>query len=403
LRLAGTTVHPNVFPISGASAGQCVNPDIGGDPAATGTADNWLVVWQRELSATDHDIHGRVVRGDTSLPNPTIMIENSANSIYSLPAVSQSNGNGFATAARWLVAYQFRFSATDEDIYGCAIGQGGAITTSNTAIDTNTVSDQYPSVSSPNTTAANGNPLFLVTYERQNPFVARARLLSGGMINQIAAVDLSTSFGLGGFWLRAESDGNRFAVLNGAGTIGAATFAYNGSALTLHESTAPLPGTPAYPRLCSKRSGGGSFTDYGIAYVEESTVPDRIGVSLYNGRQPGNDVVRRIMGCNALNIDAAGRPYLGETVTFSLSNVGFDIPGFAVGAFAPASNAFCTPCPLGVSLTGVTLLVGSSLPIVVPPGSGLLGAGLSVQGFALGSGPCVASLRFADTIDITVR
>ncbi len=404
LRLAGTTVHPILFPISDpVFSGHCVNPDIGGDPASSGTADNWLVVWERQFSATDFDIHARTVRADIAIPSPTILIENSGSTIYSLPSVSQSNGNGFATAARWLVAYQFRYSATDEDVYGCAIDQAGTVTTPNSAIDTSTLTDLVPSVSSPNTTAANGNPLFLVTYERQNPFVARARLLSGGFVNQIAPVDLSTTFGLGGFWVRAECDGNRFAVLNGAGTIGAATLAYTGSALVLQEATQPLPGIPSYARICSKRSGGGPLTDFGIAYVEQSTVPDRIGVSAYRGHAPGPDVTRRVMGCNGLQIDVAGRPYLGEALTFSLANVGFDVPGFVFGASAVASNVVCAPCPLGVSTAGAILVVGSSLPVAIPPTAGLVGVTAAVQGFALGSGPCVATLRFSDTLDFTIQ
>ena len=404
LRLAGQAVHPNLIPISEPSAypGPHINPDIGGDPSQVG--DSWLVVWQREFSATDYDIHARLVRIDTSLPGPTILIENASSSIYSLPSVSQSNGNGLATAARWMVVYQYRYSSLDWDIYGCTLNQAGTITASNQPVDSSTLNDLVPTVSSPNTDSAGGNPLFLVTYERQNPSEARARLVSAQFVNQIPAVNLSLPpFGLGGFWVRAESDGNRFAVLNGAGTIGVATLAYNGSALVLQEASQPLPGAPSYPRLCSKRSGGGARTDYGIAYIETSWSPDRIGVSAYRGHTPGNDVARRVMGCTNLQIDVSGRPFLGESLTFSLANVGFDIPGFAFGTPAPASNVVCAACPLGVSLTGVTLLVGSNLTVAIPTSVALVNFTAAVQGFALGSGPCVASLRFADTIDFSVR
>ena len=404
MRLAGQTVHPNLIPISEPTVypGPHINPDVGGDPSASG--DSWLVVWQREFSATDYDIHGRLVRIDTSLPGPTILIENASSSIYSLPSVSQSNGNGFATAARWMVVYQYRFSSIDWDVYGCSLNQLGVITAGNSVIDNVTANDLVPSVSSPNTDFAGGNPLFLVTYERQGTFEARARLLSAQLVNQIGPVNLSAAaFGLGPFWVRAESDGNRFVVLNGSGTISAATIGYNGSSLVLQEGPQALPGAPSYPRLCSKRSGGGVRTDYGIAYIETSWTPDRIGISAYRGHTPGNDVTRRVMGCTNLQIDVSGRPFLGEALTFALSNVGFDLPGFAFGLPVPASTAVCAPCPLGVSLSGVTLLAGPSLTIPIPTSVALVNFSAAVQGFALGSGPCVASLRFTDTIDFTVR
>jgi hypothetical protein len=403
LRLAGQAVHPIVFQINDpALSGNCVNPDVGGDSADTGTCDKWCVVWERQLTATDFDIHGRLVRADTSMSTPTLFIENSAASIYSLPQVSQSNGNGLTSSPRWMVVYQFRFSATDWDVYGCAIDLNGTIATTNTPIDTSTLNDLVPCVSSPNTDFT-GNPLFLVTYERQSPLEARARLLSAGFVNQIAAINMTASFGFGPFWVRPESDGNRFAVLTGSATISVGTLAYTGSALVLHEAPQALPGIPSYPRICSKRSGGGPRTDYGIAYIEESPVPDRIGITAYRGHAPIAGASRRVMGCQGLQIAVAGRPFLGESLTFSLANVGLDLPGMAFGLPVPASTTFCSACPLGIDLNaGVTAVIGTSWTIQVPPAAVLVGAGGAIQGFGLGSGPCVHTLRFSDTIDFTV-
>jgi hypothetical protein len=404
LRLAATAPHPIVFPISEPTgAGHCINADIGGDSSVSGAGDNFLVVWQRELSTTDYDIHARLVRADTSLATGTIPIENSAASIYSMPAVSQSNGNGYSNTPRWLVAYQFRFNANDWDIYGAALSQNGTITTPNSAIDTAFAMDLVPSVSTPNTAFANGNPLFLVTYERQNPFAARAKLLSGGFVSQIPPVDLSASFGLGGFWARAESDGNRFVVTTGAGTISVATLAYTGSALVLHDAPHALTGAPSYPRLCSKHSGGGPRTDYAVVHLDENTTPDRVVVAAYRGHAPAGGLARRVMGCNGLGIDVTGRPFLGEGVTFSLSNVGFDIGGFAFGAPVPASNTFCGVCPLGFDLATVVPVLGNTLSLPLPTSAGLVGASAAVQGFGLGTGPCAASLRYSDTIDLVVQ
>jgi hypothetical protein len=405
LRLAASTPHPIVFPISDPGlSGHCVNPDIGGD---SGPGDKWLVVWERQLSATDFDIHARTVRADISLAPSTTFIENSAATIHSLPQVSQGNGNGLTSQPRWMVAYQFRFSATDEDIHGAVLDANGAITTPNQSIDRSVATDFVPSVSSPAVDLTTGSPLFMVTYERQSPLEARARVLQEvaavGLVNQITPVSLTAAFGLGPFWVRTESDGCRFAVLSGSSSIDVATLALRNGALFLHEAPQTLPGIPSYPRIASKRSGGGPRTDYGIAYVDLNWFPDRILVTAYEGRTPGNDLVRRVMGCNGLGIDAAGGAALGETATFTLSNVGGDLPGFVFSAPVPASTAVCTSCPLGVAQSGAVALLGNPFTVAIPCNPSFVGGSSAVQGFALGSGPCIASLRFSDTIDLMVR
>lgn len=409
LRLAGSAPHPIVFPISDpAVAGDCVNPDIGGD---SGNGSRCFVVWEREfIAGSDHDIHGRMVNADTSLAPFTLFLEDSASSLHTLPHVSQSNGAGPLASPLWVVVWQFRFSATDWDVYGAAVspsGANGTITTSSVAIDSSASNDLVPAVSSPATDLGGTVPTYMVTYERQNPFHAIARLVSpvfGNLfVDQITPVDLTQTFGLGGFWVRTESDGCRFAVLSGSSTITVSTFALGGAGLVMHEAPVALPTVPSYPRIASKRSGGGAHTDYGIAFVDLNWFPDRIVVSAYQGRVPGNDVVRRTMACQGLAIDAAGRPFLGEGLTFTLTGFGTDIPGFAFGETAPATTLLCAACPFGVLFNTLIPVVGSTLSVPLPCNIGLIGVQASVQGFALGSGPCVASLHFSDTLDFSVR
>ncbi|HEX5053240.1 MAG TPA: hypothetical protein VFZ65_15805 [Planctomycetota bacterium] len=398
MRPANGVPHPTTFQVNDPAVPHpCTNPDIGGD---SGTGDHWLVVWQREFTVADFDIHARRVRADLLVEPGTLFVENTAAAMHSMPTVSQSNGNGFTSTPRWLVAYQFRYSATDEDIYGSVIAPDGTITVPNTPIDTSFSSDLVPSVSSPRTTG--GSPLFLVTYERASPAEARARLLSASLVDQIPAVNLTASFGFGPFWVRAESDGNRFAVLSGAATISVATLAYTGSSLVMHESPQVLPAIPFYPRLCSKRSGGGIVTDYGLAYVDLNWFPDRIIVAMYRGHAPSANFTQRAMACNGLQLGVAGRAMLADTMTFTLSNAGTDIPGFVFGSSLPATGAFCPSCLLGVNPTGAILIVGTTLAVPVPPDASLVGTTGSVQGFALGSGPCLLSLHFSDTIDFAI-
>lgn len=69
----------------------------------------------------------------------------------------------------------------------------------------------------------------------------------------------------------------------------------------------------------------------------------------------------------------------------------------------PASTALCAACPIGVSPVGVILVPGTTLSVLVPTNLALVGYTASVQGFALGSGPCGPALRFSDTFDVVIR
>lgn len=404
LRLANQGVHPILFPISDPTVpGNALSPDVGGDPAPSGVADNFLVVWQRDLSANDSDIHGRLVRVDTALVGGTIAIEDSIVGVFALPNVSNSNGNGFATVARWMVVYQYRHSATDWDIYASSLEQNGAIAGPSQVVESSAANDLVPSVSSPNTDLANGIPFFLITWERQNPPEARARLVNSNLTTVFSSPNLTAAFGLGPFWVRAECDGNRFAVLHGSTTIQVATIVYTGSVWLQQEPSVPLPGTPEFPRLCSKRSAGGQRTDYGIVYTDVALNPDRTALCIYEGRAPTSGVVVHSLACNGLGIDHNEANNIGETIVFQLTNLGTDIPTIAFGTPTPPSNLICGSCPLGVSTNGMVLTVGSTLAIAIPPSWWLVGHTFAVQGVAFGSGPCVLQFRTSDACEFTLR
>lgn len=402
----GQTVGVQIQISESSIGGDCYNPDIGGDPSPLAAGDQWLVVWERVASASDFDIHGRRVQQNSTFAASTILIENSAATIFTRPCVSQSNGNGLATSPCWLVAYSRRFSATDYDIWGAALDQT-SIVTSSTGIDASINDDQFVNVSSPATDFGGTMPMFMLGYQRLAPTLyGMARLLRptsvGIFINEAPLTNVTSLLGTAGSYFSCDSDGNRFAVAVSTGNY-LATLAFTGTQLVVHEAAQPLPGLPAYSRVVSKRSGGGPRTDYCHVDEDRSFSPFRVMVNAYRGHAPGNGVQRRVMACNGLNIDSIGRSFLGEQLTFFLTNPGSDIPGFAFGVPAPASTLLCAQCPLGVQVAGAILVVGSTLAVPIPSSATLVGAQISVQGFGLGSGPCVASLHFSDTLDFTVQ
>jgi len=400
-RLANSLPQPELFPISDPNLlGHAVFPDIGGDPDPGSTERKWLVVWERQLSAVDFDIHSRTVNADTSMAPAVTFIENSANTIHSVVHVSQSNGGGLTPTPRWVVVYQFRFSATDEDIYGAVLDRNGVITRNSSPIDTSSFDDLVPTVTSPAVDFSNGDPLYMVTYERQSPLEGRARVLNLNFVNQVTPTGLG-QFGLGPFWVRAESDGCRFAVVAGD-PIGPLTLAVANGNLVRHDPPAPLPGVPQYVRLASKRSGGGPPTDYGIVYTDIGPTPDTIMVAAYRGHSPVAAISRRTVGCGGLGIDASGRAFLGETLRFDLTNTGGDLVGQLVGV--PGTFPVCFGCSLGVNLSGpvINLPGTSQLTLRLPCEPSALGATLAVQGYAAGSGSCFGTLRLSDALDFTI-
>ena len=405
-RLAVSNTLGSKFTISDPTLGvSCYRPDIGGDPSTLVTATRWLVVWQRNSSATDSNIEGRVVRGDTTFATPILTIANVINHYYNDAFVSQSNGNGLAASPCWMVAYEREFSPTDRDIWGAAIDVTGAIVTPNSPIAASLHDERAPNVSCPATDLGGNQPLFMIAYQQVNNSQAMARLLRplpSGFVHEIPPVNMTTTFALPGGYAKCESDGNRFAFVGGVGNH-VTTFAYDGIQLLQQEPLQSLPGVPAYVRLVSKRSGGGPRTDYGIVDEDRQFGPYRIMVSSYGGHAPGNDVTRRATACNGLDIDFHGRSFLGEQLSLTLTSLGTDIPLFAFGTPVPATTALCAQCALGVDPGSAILVLGSQLDLTMPTAPSIVGSQFAVQGLGLGSGPCVASLRFSDTIDFMVR
>jgi hypothetical protein len=404
---AGGAVLSGQFPVSDASvAGNCYNPDIGGDPSDQATGNQWLVVWEREASATDSDIHGRLVRHDTATPGTTIFIENTANTIFTRPSVSKSNGNGLVASPCWMVAYDFRFSATDYDIHAAALSQSSLVTPS-TPISSSSANEWVPDVSSPATDFGGVLPLFMLGYQRSASNDAHVRLLRpstlGIFINELSPVaNVTALLGTTGAFIQCESDGNRFAVIVALPNA-VATLAFTGTQLVANELPQTLPGLPAFTRLVSKRSSGGPRTNYAIVDEDRIFTPSRIRVIAYRGHAPGNGLSSRPLACNGLGLDTTGRPFLGDQVTFTLTNTGTDIPGFVFGSPVPASSVLCLQCPLGVDPSSAILVIGTTLAVPIPLSASFVGAQFAVQGLGLGSGPCVASLHFSNVIDVTVQ
>lgn len=106
-RLVDTSTSAQVaaaFVIDQVSGG-CVRPDVGGQWFASPGVAEFCVIWQRDFSTTDHDIHGRLVESTGAFDGGTIFVSNSGSANDFAPAISASWGDPALSGDFWNVAW----------------------------------------------------------------------------------------------------------------------------------------------------------------------------------------------------------------------------------------------------------------------------------------------------------
>lgn len=366
------------------------NVDVGGDP---GTGTNWTVVW-----VFGRAVYARQVRADGSLSQTLIPITPPGPQSIN-PQISLSNGNGLTSTPAWCIVFNRLVTATDGDILAAFLELDGTLVPPR-RLESFNGNDLFACVSSPMTDVA-GRPAFLVCWDRQGTPAEMVATVIDRAATIVPEVNLTRRYGYNGTFFRVESDGCRFAAMCQTGSsLRVGTLALAGNDLVQHETPQTL-GTGGWPFLASKRSGGGGNTDYGIAYVNTNHNPFRIGLALYEGRSPAGGFNRRNIGCG-LGIVSAGRPALGDAVDFTLGNVANDQAALLLGMPAPAVP-LCGNCGLGVDPTGPLLPLPAPLSLRLPRVPTFVGATLTVQGVAIGSGSCPGTIRLSDAVDFTIQ
>ncbi len=145
---AQTMVQSWPFVISTADqTGDKILADVGGDPfEGTGY---YCVTWHRTFTATDTDIHARLVASDATLVGPgTLLIDNSGSSKDTLPSISKSNGTQGASAA-WTIAWHRDMGAGNYDVRAAVLGWDGTLLNGSAVIANTLVPEYFPCVSSP--------------------------------------------------------------------------------------------------------------------------------------------------------------------------------------------------------------------------------------------------------------
>lgn len=209
VRAASSNALSPTFQISDpAFTGDQFNADVGGDPFSGQPPSYFCVVWERAVSAADHDILARLVDQATSaVSGGVIPIDNSVGTHDSNPNIAKSNG----TAALWTVVWQRTASATNEDIYAAQVNYLGTIFIPTFVIDTTAVDNRHPAVS---TLGTFGN--YMVVYEEDPTGAAdiHARVYNGNVL--MGGGNLTTLEGIASTAARTlpavDANADRFVV-----------------------------------------------------------------------------------------------------------------------------------------------------------------------------------------------
>lgn len=411
------------FQISDNAMGNKVAPDVGGEfwgPA------NFCVVWQRNFSATDRDIHYRMVSSSGTLNGAVAIIDNSSGNDDYQPSIARCDGDGPSSMQFWPVTWQ-RLVNGQYDILGARVRWDGQLTTAPFVID-NAVpdDDQQPCPSSLTsdlggvrywlvayTTLATGNwDVFVRVYADGTTPVLRSSSFLGSLENLTGAPRT-----LAQWTPEVDTDGCRFAIsyledYSPTDYDAYLTTVHLASSLAAIDARVPLTTSTRSTNatsLFAKRSGGGESLDYAAAYDHNSNsgpINSSIEGAFYRGVRASGGFATRATGCGGMAISYANGsqvPGPGRTVRIDVSGgLGNGLIVFGL----PTDQALCASSPCRLGATTMVLLPVTSLAFTIPCQASVVGATVALQGVGIvGSGGCVnlGQVATTDTVDITVR
>lgn len=250
------------------TTGEKFNADIGGDPHL-GPA-YFCVVYERAYSASDHDVHARLVDGNGVVTGATILVDDSGSTFDAVPSISKTNDTN-----NWNIVWQRTIAAGDRDIFGARVFWQGSITFSTFAIPSSFRDDSNPSVSGPQ----RGTQRYVVAHERffNTDHDIELTLMDGATVLQ----QINLSIAEGSSYTRdqilpaVECDGAHFACAysepwGGGPTYGAllAEFGPSGNALFVNQKHQLLSATGDDERTIAIAAPASSHqANWGAQYV----------------------------------------------------------------------------------------------------------------------------------------
>jgi hypothetical protein len=319
---ATTLALGTVMTYSGTETGEKHAPDVGGDPVLTGPT-YFYVVWQREYSATDTDIHARLV-SSTGVPqgSSVIFLENSGSTLDSRPSISKTDGNAPFSTQNWTVVWQHEASSTDDDVQGARIRWDGTITSPTFTVAGTAANERFPTASEPLDLIGSQPRRWLSVYTLDSDLrfrawedtsVADTMDLAAGLFTTLSAPDVTTD---GRLWQIAYTSRSN-TLPNTDVDVRAASVSIAGGSLSFAEASVAIASSSTddeqRPRIASTIGSGNPYRSY-IAYDA-------------NRATTGLDV---LVGVYDSPINAGGYAYcFGTAATCPCSNGGSGTAGCA--------------------------------------------------------------------------
>ncbi len=296
--------------ISGNEQGDKHDPDVGGDlsSSSSGVPAHYCVVWTRTLSATDSDIHHRILWAGGGVPvGSPWAIDNSAATKDGHPSISKTCGDDFGNGARWYVAWERELSSTDSDIRAAILDHDGFVVIPSFNTQASPSADRRPSVSSGTTIA--GLPHWAIAFERDfgtDHDIVVSFLNGVAFVGQASLSFLESDYGDEWFQDQIEPSIDvteagfqvAYAEQFGSSTIDydifASTLWFNGTNAVLAEAHVPLAWSgsrESAPQVASSKSGGcnGCFDDAAVVWGDAQLAPnlgDIEAATLYGSYPP---------------------------------------------------------------------------------------------------------------------
>ncbi|MEZ6018180.1 MAG: hypothetical protein R3F49_23955 [Planctomycetota bacterium] len=161
----------NLSPSFDITTGASDNADVGGFGNDTSTAADFLVVYQaHDLASGDIDIRARTVSSGGGVPGAAIPIADGVGDQDLHPSISKSSGRPELVALQheYMIVWEREVSATNHDVWARVVGFQGN-TTGHSAFRAYSFSDaRHPDVSSQNTLSSHfaGDPYWGIAFER---------------------------------------------------------------------------------------------------------------------------------------------------------------------------------------------------------------------------------------------
>jgi len=287
-QFAQTLVQSNIL-------GSCFYPDVGGDPALA-PPTYFLTAWTRNFAANDWDVHARLIGGDgTPIGGPIFLASTTA--FEWGPSVSKTDGRPPYATQNWNVVWMRNTTSSNLDILGAQVRWDGTLTSPAFPIDTNGVSDSYPSASSPLDAAFGPRP-WMAAWQRN--FVGdsdiQAAVLSGSTVVSNTNLSALENADIAEAQLRpdVDSNGQRFVVAYTESYQGSTTdhdayvmtVAHTDNGLRLDEGHVEVDysfrDTYGIQVACGVTESNQGFAYYGLAWPQYGSGPGDVFCGAYS-------------------------------------------------------------------------------------------------------------------------